>query len=192
TEQKLFFWLATATCVRGWVALRAGELDSAIGRIQHGLGILQAIGIRATHAYYLSFLAEAHLAQRATAPGLTIVDEALASCETSLDRFYEPELYRLRGELGLVGGDRGGAERDFQRALAIARARQGRWFELRAALSLARLWRDDGAVAEAAALVGPVYGSLTEGQDVGDGRAARAFLDECAAAGGRPPVASSA
>jgi TOMM system kinase/cyclase fusion protein len=180
TEQKLYFWLATGTCVRGWVAMRHGDIDLAIAEIQRGLGILQAIGIRATYSYYLSFLAEAHLERGAVAEGLSVVDEGLGSCRTLVDRFYEPELYRLQGELRRAERDEAGAEACFRRAIDIASTRSARWFQLRAATSLGRLLRDHANTDEAYALVAGVYDWYTEGLDTPDLRAARALIRECA------------
>ena len=145
TEHKLYFWLATATCVRGWALAAGGDVDGGIAHITQGLGILEAIGIRITYGYYLSFLAEAHLARGDAEAGLAVVDQALALCATLLDTFYEPELHRLRGELELARGRVADGERWLTRAVEASRACGAKSFELNASMRLARLWHPGAA-----------------------------------------------
>ncbi len=152
TEHKLYFWLATTTCVRGWALAAGGDVEGGIGHIRQGLGILEAIGIRITYSYYLSFLAEAHLARGDAAAGLAVVDQALALCGTLLDSFYEPELYRLRGELELARGNGADAERWLTRAIDTARACGAKSYQMKASMSLARLRHAAGATDAAPAV----------------------------------------
>ena len=118
--------------------------------------------------------------------GLKALTDALEIADASGQNWADAELYRLRGDL-LIGSpspDRAEAEACFRKALAIAREQGTRGFELRAAVSLARLWRDQGRHAEARDLLAPVYGWFTEGFEVSDLKDARALLDELAQARG--------
>ena len=100
--------------------------------------------------------------------------------DNTQERFYEAEVHRVQGELVLAqaADQHAQAETCFQHALAIARRQQARSWELRAAMSLARLWQQQGKRAEARALLAPVYGWFTEGFDTADLQEARALLDE--------------
>ena len=114
------------------------------------------------------------------AEALDIIREALADVERTGIRYREAELNRLEGELR-IGRDEERLEMCFQRAIAIARAQQAKSFELRAALSLARLWRDQGKRDEACNLLAPLYGWFTEGFDTADLKKAKALLEELGA-----------
>jgi predicted ATPase len=116
-----------------------------------------------------------------TAEGLDAIAEALALVASTNERFYEAEIYRVKGELLLKhGGSNTGAEaeRCFRQALDIARVQSAKSWELRSATSLARLWRDQGRRAQARDLLAPVYGWFTEGFDTADLKDAKALLDE--------------
>ena len=91
-----------------------------------------------------------------------------------------PEMHRLRGTLLLATADHGAAEDSYQQALAVARHQSAKFWELRAAISLARLWRDQGKRAEARDLLAPIYGWFTEGFDTPILQDAKALLDELA------------
>jgi predicted ATPase len=109
---------------------------------------------------------------------LALFDEACATVEKTEERLFEAELHRLRGELLLASGEKSDAEKSMARALEIARRQQARMWELRAAVSLARLRRDQGRRAEARDLLAPVYGWFTEGFDTADLKDAKALLEE--------------
>jgi predicted ATPase len=111
------------------------------------------------------------------------LDEALAAVETTGERWWEAEVNRLAGEIALKSPspDAAKAQTYFERALAVARQQQAKSWELRAAMSLARLWRDQGKVREARELLAPVYGWFTEGFDTRDLKEAKALLEELAA-----------
>ena len=107
------------------------------------------------------------------------MDEAETFLERTGERWWETEIHRLQGELLLArNGDYAEAESRFQKALAFARERDAKSFELRAAMSLARLWQRQGKRKEAHELLAPVYDWFTEGFDTGDLKEARALLDE--------------
>jgi predicted ATPase len=178
TRQKLYFWLGPATCSHGWARVQLGDAEQGIGEIQQGLGLMQAIGVRTSYPYHLSFLVEAHLGRGAVDEGLAAADEGIGLCRTLLDCFYEPEFHRLRGELLRLRGDVAEAEECFRRALEGARREGAKSLELRAATSLARLLRERTRIDEARALLAPVYEWFTEGFTSRDLREAKAVLAE--------------
>jgi len=112
--------------------------------------------------------------------GMHLLAEALAIVDTTGERHTEAELHRLRGELLLRQAvpEVPAAEACFQRALDVARHQQATSYELRAAMSLSRLWQQQGKSAEARELLAPLYGWFTEGFDTQDLREAKALLSE--------------
>ena len=110
------------------------------------------------------------------------IDEAMTVIEMTKERWYEAEVYRIAGEIALMSPepDAAKAETYFDRALAVARSQQAKSLELRAAISIARLWRDRGRRDEARELLAPVYGWFTEGFDTFDLKQAKTLLDELA------------
>jgi predicted ATPase len=108
------------------------------------------------------------------------IDEAMTAVEATGERWYEADIHRTAGELALTSPepDATKAEAHFDRALAVAREQQAKSWELRAAMSLARLWRDQGKVQQARELLASVYGWFTEGFDTRDLKEAKALLDE--------------
>src|SRR5262249_41788477 len=128
-------------------------------------------------------LAEAcrHTGQGAT--GLTLIADALAQAVATGEDWWQAELYRLKGELLVYEGGTHAvreAEERVRRALTVARRQQAKSLELRAAMSLARLWQHQGKRTEAHELLAPVYGWFTEGFDTPDLQEARALLEELA------------
>jgi predicted ATPase len=109
-----------------------------------------------------------------------LLDEALESVERTGERWFEAELYRQKGELLLQQGHREAAEEQYHKALSIARAQEAKSWELRAAVSLARLRRDQDRHADARAALRQVYDWFTEGFDTPDLKEAKALLDELA------------
>jgi predicted ATPase len=110
--------------------------------------------------------------------GLELLREAMSRVERSGERWYEAELYRLKGKLLMTGSDRHEAETCLCRALTVARAQDARAWELRAAIDLARLWRTQGKRAEARDLLTPIYDWFSEGFDMPDLKDAKALLQE--------------
>ncbi len=136
------------------------------------------LGVGWYQVRYLCLLAETHLRLRQTEAGLQVVAEAKELVARNEDRMWEAELARIEGELLRQGGQSGAAEACFEDALATARRQDARSLELRAATSLARLWRDQGQHSEARDLLAPIYGWFTEGFDTPDLQEAKALLDE--------------
>ena len=130
--------------------------------------------------YNLALLAEGHATAGQPKEALSFVAEALAWSQRTGERWFEAEQHRLKGELlrSYSRGNEAEAEACLQQALNMARAQSARWWELRAAMSLARLWRDRGWRDEASALLAPIYGWFTEGFDTPDLTDATALLDD--------------
>jgi predicted ATPase len=148
TEQGFAEYLARGTILRGWALAEQGQGETAIAQMRQGLAALQATGTETHQFYYLALLAKAYGAGAQAEEGLTVLAEALAALERTGERAHVPELYRIKGELLLnaVCGVQHAelAEECFQQALAVARRQQARSWELRAALSLSRLWQQQG------------------------------------------------
>jgi predicted ATPase len=108
------------------------------------------------------------------------IGEAVTMVEATKERWCEAEVNRVAGEIALMSPERDAAKAEayFERALAVAREQQAKSWELRAAMSMARLWRDQGKRDEARDLLAPVYGWFTEGFDTRDLKEAKALLDE--------------
>jgi len=130
---------------------------------------------------WLIRLAEVYGKARQPLEGLEHLTEAIRIIERTEEGEFEAELYRVRGELLLATEDAGQAEESFCTALEIARRQRAKLWEMRAAVSLARLWRDQGKRAEARDLLASVYGWFTEGFDTPVLQEARALLDELSA-----------
>jgi predicted ATPase len=128
----------------------------------------------------LSLLAEAYERGNEVEEGLSVLAEALTVVDKTTEGYWEAELHRLKGELLLQQAvpDQHHTEACFQQALAIARRQQAKSLELRAAMSLSRLWQQQGRRAEARDLLAPIYGWFTEGFDTADLQEAKALLDE--------------
>jgi predicted ATPase len=182
TEQGFAEYLARGTILRGWALAEQGQNEAGIAQMRQGLGAHQATGTGVSRPHYLALLAEAYGKGGQTEEGLRVLAEALAQVDHTGERYYEEEVYRLKGELLLRQAvpDAPQAEVCFQQALAVARRQQAKSWELRAARSLARLWQQQGKRTEAHQLLAEVYGWFTEGFDTPDLQEARALLDALA------------
>ena len=172
------FWLAQGAILRGWTLAQQGQAQAGIEQIHQGSNAFRATGAEINQSYFLGLLAEAHGTLGEPETGLRMLTEALALGE----RWYKPELYRLKGALLLQQNSDNHAEAKtcFQHALDIARSQQAKSLELRAARSLSKLWQQQGKRQEAHDLLAPVYGWFTEGFDTADLKDAKALLDELA------------
>ena len=141
---------------------------------------LRAMGGEVTRSWALAWVAEAYGCSGRAGDALRVLDGALAAAEAHSERYFEAEIHRLKGALLLKQGpgNEAGAELSFLRAIDIARNQQAKWFELRAAVSLGRLWQSQGRREEARALVTGVYDWFTEGFDLIDLQEARALIEE--------------
>src|SRR5262249_30087211 len=127
---------------------------------------------------YLGHLASAHASLGQPEVGLDLLDEAVRTAEITSEKLFEAELHRLRGEILLTLGRRSEAEAGLRRAVTIAQQQQARWWELRAATTLAKHWRDEDKCLEAYSLLQPVYGWFVEGFDTTPLKDAKALLGE--------------
>jgi predicted ATPase len=173
-------WQAAGVALDGWALVEDGRAKKGIARIEQGLEAWRATGAGIFVPYFLALLGWAHARSGQTATGQQFLAAALELGSASGERWFEAEIHRLQGEMNLAGGDRAWSEACFVRALAIAREQGAKIWELRAATSLARLWRDQGRRAEAHDLLAPVYGWFTEGFDTPDLKDAKALLDALA------------
>jgi predicted ATPase len=167
--------------LHGWSLAEQGRAADGISQMRQGLAGWQATGALSHRPYQLALLAEALAREGQVGEGLAALDEALALSTTSGERFLEAELHRLRGELLRRGAAAAApapdeAEACFHRALALARYQQARSLELRAAMSLTRLYQGQGRPAEARSVLAGCYDCFTEGLDTPDLREAGALL----------------
>jgi predicted ATPase len=178
TDQEFPLHLAQAMPLRGWTLSESGRVEEGIAQIHQGLAAYQATGATRDRPYYLALLAEASAKVGQTTEGLEALAEALATLTKSGVPWWEAELYRLRGELLLLSTDNeAAAEACFHQALDIAPRQQARSLELRATMSLARLWQRQGKRAEAHQVLAPISGWFTEGFDTVDLQEAKALLE---------------
>jgi predicted ATPase len=182
-EQGFALLLAGGTLLHGWCLTQQGQMEAGLRQMRQGLTDWQATGALSHRPYHLSLLADALARQGQVQDGLTALAEAQSLAETSGERFHEAELHRLRGELlrkGGVGVLPGQPEACFRRAFGVARQQKAKPLELRAAMSLCRLYQGQGRGAQARPLLAESYGWFTEGFDTPDLQEARAILERLA------------
>jgi class 3 adenylate cyclase/predicted ATPase len=170
-------WLAHAQVMRGWACAMQGRHEKGKAAIEQGLMARATAGLASARPRDLVLFAEVCGMAGLPAEGL----RALAEAQTiSGARYYEAELDRVKGELLLSesADNHSAAEVCFRQAQDTARGQQAKWWELRAAMSLSRLWHQQGKHQEARDLLAPIYGWFTEGFDTADLQEAQALLDE--------------
>jgi predicted ATPase len=180
SEHGFPLWAAYSRILQGWADAQKGEATTGIALIRDGMVAAEATGGRVGTPLFLTLLAEALALAGKIEEALATLGDALARAAASGERGWDAEIHRLRGELTgrLPYPDPAKAEDSFRTALAIAREQGTRGYELRAATSLARLWREQGRRTEAHDLLAPVYGWFTEGFDTADLKEAKRLLDE--------------
>jgi predicted ATPase len=181
-EKGTQFWKALGLSVQGCLLVLAGRPADAIQMITSSVTALQSTGSTLWLPLHLQHLATAYAEVGRFDDTWRCIDEAIAAVETTNERWLEVEVHRTRGEIALLSPDpdQAKAEQYFERALMIARKQQAKSWELRAAMSMARLWRDQGKPQQARELLAPVYGWFTEGFDTHDLKEAKALLDTLA------------
>jgi predicted ATPase len=199
---------AIATVRYGWGLARLGRVEEGIADIHQGLAALRATGTELSQPYHLALLAEAYGRGGQIEAGLCALEEALVAADQHAERLYEAELQRLKGELLLRKSVPAGfipaptampngpassvgaagpsslqmeAQACFQTAFEIARRQEAKSLELRAAMSLSRLWQQQGKRTEAREFLAPIYGWFTEGFDTADLQEAQALLEALSA-----------
>ena len=181
-EQGFTMRLAMGAILRGWALSRQGQADAGIPQLMQGMAAYRATGAEAWRHYWLTLLADAYRMVAQPAEGLTALTEALALVEQNGECYCASEAHRLKGELVLLQSTDKQVEAEvcFHHALDIARQQHAKSWELRAAMSLSRLWLRQGKSAEAHALLAPIYGWFTEGFDTADLQEAKALLEALA------------
>ena len=178
-ENEDAWWKAMSLCFRGRVLAAQEQSAEGIAQIQQGLEAFQDIWrVFVWQPFNLALLAEVYGKAGQAAEGLRAVADAFEVVNTTDERWYDAELYRLKGELTLQQSqDAAQAEACYQKALDVARQQEAKSWELRAATSFARLWQDQGKAREAREVLAPVYNWFTEGFDTQDLKDAKALLD---------------
>lgn len=198
TEQGFAVFLAGGSIYRGWALIEQGQGKEGIAQIRQGLAAWQATRTEMGRPYFLALLAKVYGEMGEPEQGLAALVEALALVEQTGERWYEAELYRIKGELTLqqqckvqsseckVPSTQHPAPRTpaeveaeacFHKAVEIAQKQQAKSLELRATVSLARLWQQQGKRKQAHKMLAEIYGWFTEGFDTKDLQEARALLD---------------
>jgi predicted ATPase len=179
-EQGFSLWLAAGTVLWGWALAEQGQSDAGVIQIREGMAAYRATGAEVDRSYCLALLAEAYGQGKRYDEGLAVLEEALALTGQYASVIWEAEIHRLKGVLLLARSTENQVEAEacFHEALAIARHQQAKSLELRAAMSLARLWQRQGQHAEARELLAPVYGWFTEGFGTADLQEAKTLLEE--------------
>ncbi|MGH7960521.1 MAG: winged helix-turn-helix domain-containing protein [Candidatus Binatia bacterium] len=208
TVQGFPFWLAGSLVLRGAMLAHRGQSEEGIEQMRHGLAALRATGAEQLRPYFLALLAEAYGAAGQAEKGLAVLAEALEVIDKTGERYYEAEVRRLKGELTLQsqtshrqvqGKSRASrnkskvdnpqstfrnpqleaeAEAYFHKAIEIACRQGAKSLELRAAMSLDRLWQQQGKKKQARKLLAEIYGWFTEGFDTADLQEAKILLEE--------------
>jgi len=186
TEQGFPFWVAWGTILQGWALAEQGQGEEGIAQMRHGLTASQATGTELQRSYWLALLAEVYGKAGQAEAGLAALTEALTVVDNTGERSYEAEVYRLKGELTLAQSSvqrlassvQKEAEECFHKAIEIARKQQAKSLELRAVMSLSRLWQNQGKKDEARQMLAKIYGWFTEGFDTKDLQEAKALLEK--------------
>ncbi|MBI3798113.1 MAG: AAA family ATPase [Deltaproteobacteria bacterium] len=187
SEQGFVYFLANGLILRGWAEAERGQAEEGIAQMHEGLAAHRATGAEIRRPFYLALLAEAYGKRGQAEEGLALLAEALDLVNKTGERFSEAELYRLKGTLTLqskVPGPKSQVEEEaegyFRKAIDIARRQQAKSLELRAAMSLARLWQQQGKKEEARRMLAEIYNWFTEGFDAADLQEAKVLLEELA------------
>jgi predicted ATPase len=168
--------MSIGTMLKGWALVEQGQTEAGLAAMRQGESAWRALGVEVGRHYLLALLAEAYGQAGQAAAGLGVLAELLP-VTSGVGRWWEAELYRLKGELLPVEAE---AEESFVQALQVARRQGARSLELRAALSLGRLWQRHGKAAEARQMLAEICGWFAAGVDTADLQAARALLEQLA------------
>ena len=177
-EKGMPTWLGVAIWHQGEAVAMLGQVQKGMAQMREGMAACQSTDVRLYLPGALGSLAEAQAKAGHPEEGLTTLAEAFAFVEETDERHWEAELYRLKGELLLMQGDEAEAEASLQKAVEVARRQQAKSWELRATVSLCRLWQQQGRLDEAQQMLAEIYGWLTEGFDTPDLQEAKALLEE--------------
>jgi predicted ATPase len=181
-EKDTAFWKAWGMMNKGWLVALAGKASDAVCVIGSGLTAWRATEATMCVPFYLSCLATVFVQLSQFENAQRAIGEAITMTEKTSERWFEAEIHRMAGEIALKSPEEGAAKAEayFRHALSVARAQQAKSWELRTAMSLAQLRRDQGNRDEARDVLTPVYAWFTEGFDMRDLKEAKALLDELA------------
>ncbi len=179
-EKGTLLWKAFGMMHQGGVLALTGKASSAVQMITSAITAFRSTGATAIIPAWLPYLARTYAELGKFDDAWRCIGEAMTAVETTKESWCEADILRIAGEIALMSPepDSAKAETYFERALAVSRAQQAKSWELRAAMSMARLWRDQGKRDAARELLAPVYGWFTEGFDTLDLKDAKALLDE--------------
>jgi predicted ATPase/class 3 adenylate cyclase len=182
-EKGASLWKAYGMALQGCVLALTSRSQDAVSKLTAGIAAWRTTGATIFVPFYLAHLAIAHAESRNVEEAWRCIREAMTLVQSTKEKLWESEVNRAAGKLVLLSPEPGVADAQayFERALSVARAQRAKLFELRAATSLARLWRDQGKCTEARDLLAPIYGWFTEGFDTPDLKDAKALLEELAA-----------
>ncbi len=167
---------------QGWVLAMTGKAADAVQKISSAITALRPMGLTLWMPSHMSYLARAHAELGQFDDASRCIAEAITVVETTKETWFEAEINRVAGEIALKSPEPNAAKAEayFERALAVARQQQAKSWELRAAMNMARLRRDQGKRQDACDLLAPVYNWFTEGFDTLDLKEAKALLKEWA------------
>jgi class 3 adenylate cyclase/predicted ATPase len=179
-EKGALLWRANGTIFQGRLLAISDQPGDAIRLLSSGIEAFHSTGSTVFTPTYLSYLAEAYAKVGQFNEAWRCMEKSMSLMETNKETWSAAEVHRVAGEIALMSPTphAARAEGNFERALAVARSQEARSWELRAAMSMARLWRDQGKRAEAHDLLAPIYSWFTEGFDTLDLQEAKALIDE--------------
>jgi predicted ATPase len=179
-EKGALLWKASGLIYQGCVSAGTAQALEAVELITAGIIDYRSTGATCFQTMFLSHLGRAYADLRRFDEAWGCIREASETVETAGEKVWEAELYRISGEITLISrpAETTKAQGYFERALSVARLQQAKSWELRAAMSMARLWRDQGKREKARELLAPIYGWFTEGFDTLDLKEAKALIDE--------------
>jgi predicted ATPase len=185
-EHGFPLFYAEGTFLRGWALVQQGQTKEGIAQMRQGITAFRAAGAELSLSSHTASLVETYLKMGQTEEGFAALAEALAMVDKNGERMVEAELYRLKGELTLQSEVQGSqskveeAEECFHKAIDIAREQSAKSLELRAVMSLSRLWQQQGKKEEARQMLAEIYAWFTEGFDTADLKEAKTLLEELA------------
>jgi len=181
-EHGFSLWAMDAAFWRGWALAAAGEVTTGAAQMRSAIAAKKGLGVVNQVPFLLGLLADICTQAGDPTEALALLTEALTVVDRTQERWFEAELHRLRAEALLASSpcDSAEAEASLSHALAVARDQEARFWELRVATSLARLWRDHDKRTDARDLLAPIYRCFTEGLETRHLKEAAALLAELA------------
>jgi predicted ATPase len=182
-EHGMTTWHGLVSIFEGWTMSWSGSAEHGISLMERGLEYRELNSTKGDHPYFVSLIAQVHARNGNVDAALAICGEARERAQQTEEHVWLAEIHRIEGEIrrAVAGCPLAAAEDCFRKALDVSRRQGAKMFELRSATSLARLWRDQGKIAEARDLLASIYGWFTEGFDTVDLKAAKVLLDELSA-----------